>query len=71
MPTFVPEEKEVKEILEIPLEALVNKENQKNYRFQNKKLNISFDSPSYQVNGKVIWGATAMILSELLMILEV
>ena len=71
MPTFVPEEKEVKEILEIPLETLVNKENQKNYRFQNKKLNISFDSPSYQVNGKVIWGATAMILSELLMILEV
>ena len=71
MPAFVAEEKEVKEILEIPLEAFVNKENQKNHHFHNKKLNISFESPSYQINGKIIWGATAMILSELLTILEV
>lgn len=69
-PVFIPEEKEVKEILEIPLHELLNKNNQKAYLYQNKKLNVSFESPSYQVGGKIIWGATAMILSELLTILE-
>lgn len=69
-PSFIPEEKEVKEILEIPVHELINKDNQKIYLYENKNHNVSFESPSFQVNGKVIWGATAMILSELLTILE-
>jgi 8-oxo-dGTP pyrophosphatase MutT (NUDIX family) len=68
--SFTPEEKEVKEIIEIPVAQLVNKENQKSYLYENKKFKVSAESPSFQVDGKIIWGATAMILSELLTILE-
>jgi 8-oxo-dGTP pyrophosphatase MutT (NUDIX family) len=69
-PTFIKEEKEVKEILEIRVADLLDKTHQKKYLYENKKLNISFESPSYQINGHTIWGATAMILSELISIIE-
>jgi len=70
LPQFVPEEKEVKRIIELPVQQLLNPRNQQSYRYHNKRLNIEFDSPSYSVEGTTIWGATAMILSELLTILD-
>ena len=70
LPQFVPEEKEVKRIIELPVQQLLNPRNQQSYRYNNKRLNIEFDSPSYSVEGTTIWGATAMILSELLTILD-
>jgi len=70
LPQFVPEEKEVKRIIELPVQELLNPSNQQVYRYHNKGLNIDFDSPSYLVEGTTIWGATAMILSELLTILD-
>jgi 8-oxo-dGTP pyrophosphatase MutT (NUDIX family) len=70
LPQFVPEEKEVKRIIELPVQQLLNPRNQQSYRYHNKRLNIEFDSPSYLVEGTTIWGATAMILSELLTILD-
>ena len=69
-PRFVKEEKEVKEILEIRLQDFLNNAHKKKYLYKNEKLGISFDSPSYEINGKTIWGATAMILSELIDIIE-
>jgi 8-oxo-dGTP pyrophosphatase MutT (NUDIX family) len=70
IPNFIREEKEVKEILEIRVSDLLNKAHQQKYLYKNKKLNISFESPCYLINGKTIWGATAMILSELMSIIE-
>lgn len=70
VPRFIPEEKEVKRIIELPIQDLINPNNQQAYRYHNKRLNIEFESPSYLVGGNTIWGATAMILSELLTILE-
>ncbi|MCB9257256.1 MAG: CoA pyrophosphatase [Chitinophagales bacterium] len=67
---FIKEEREVKEILEFKVEDLLNKDNQKVFLYHNEKLNIQFESPSFQIEGKTIWGATAMIISELLSILE-
>ena len=69
-PNFIKEEKEVKEILEIRVSDLLDKKHQKKYLYHNEKLQLSFESPSYQINGHTIWGATAMILSELLSIIE-
>jgi 8-oxo-dGTP pyrophosphatase MutT (NUDIX family) len=70
LPNFVKEEKEVKEILEIRLQDFLNNAHKKKYLYKNEKLGISFESPSYDINGKTIWGATAMILSELIHIIE-
>lgn len=69
-PDFVKEEREVKEILEFKLQDLLNKDNQKVFLYHNEKLDIHFESPSFQIEEKTIWGATAMIISELLSILE-
>lgn len=70
LPEFIKEEKEVKEILEIRVQDFLNNAHKKNYLYKNEQLGISFESPSYQINGKTIWGATAMILSELIQIIE-
>lgn len=70
IPSFVPQESEVKEILEIRVKDLLAIENQKEFVYQNKEKGIQFSSPSFIMNGKTIWGATAMILSEFLTILE-
>lgn len=69
-PKFEKEEKEVKEILEFRLKDLIDERNQKEYIYENNALKIKFSSPSYQISQKVIWGATAMILSEFLSIIE-
>ncbi len=69
-PRFIKEEKEVKEILEFSIKDLLDERNQKAYVYENKKLDVQFTSPSYQINDKIIWGATAMILSEFLSIIE-
>lgn len=70
VPSFVPQESEVKEILEIKVTDLLNAENQQEFLYQNKERGIEFSSPSFVVKSKTIWGATAMILSEFLTILE-
>lgn len=69
-PLFVKEEAEVKEILEFKVVDLLNKINQKKYNYFNEKLQISFETPCFQIEDKIIWGATAMILSEFLNIIE-
>jgi 8-oxo-dGTP pyrophosphatase MutT (NUDIX family) len=70
VPRFIKEEKEVKEILEIRVQDFLNNAHKKKYLYKNEKLGISFESPSYVINGNTIWGATAMILSELISIIE-
>ena len=67
-PKFIPETKEVDLILEIPLVDLINHE-----QVLYKKLTTDYidelEVPCYIFNGKVVWGATAMILSELRILL--
>lgn len=65
-PTFIPQETEVKRVLEIPFSVLEDTDNVKlrEMKFGN---NITMrDVPYFDVDGLVIWGATAMMLSELL-----
>jgi 8-oxo-dGTP pyrophosphatase MutT (NUDIX family) len=67
-PVFKAEPTEVKEILEIKLQDLLNTSNCTSKEFQYGDL--SFLAPIYCPNEIIIWGATAMILSEFLEIVR-
>lgn len=62
-PKFIPDAKEVNEVVEVPFYAILDKSNH-----QNVSLDIrgaSVDVPAYMLSGHIVWGATAMMLSEL------
>jgi len=70
IPDFVPDADEVDELIESPLELLLNKENRK---FTSMEFANGFkmkDVPYYDVYGNVVWGATSMIISELISMIE-
>ena len=62
-PDFIPEHKEVAEIIEVRLSDLMNEQNVKTRRIK-IKLGFSFRVPCWEINGHIVWGATAMILAE-------
>ena len=69
-PEFIPQASEVKSILEVPLTLLQNPDT-----IQRKDLKISDkiilkNVPYYKVDNHVVWGATAMMLSEFLEVLK-
>lgn len=63
-PKFVPEESEVEAIIEVPLthfldeRVLIEKKVKTSYE-------LEIDVPAFKLNGYVVWGATAMMLSEI------
>ena len=63
-PIFIPQESEVEQILEVALQDLLSEES-----LITKKLSTSYaeeiEVPAFFLNGHVVWGATAMMLSEL------
>ena len=69
MPAFVRQEDEVEEILEIRLldilndEFLITKSVSTSYK-------VDVEVPAFNLNGHVVWGATAMMLSEIKDILK-
>jgi hypothetical protein len=69
-PDFLMDKKEVKSLIEAPLSHLLHPQTIKRKDFlvhQNRSLK---DVPYFDVEGKIIWGATAMILGELLFVLK-
>lgn len=68
-PDFLPEEKEVERIIQTTIRHLSSPE-----ILKQKSLNVSnsfrLDTPYFDIENEVVWGATAMILGELLQILE-
>jgi len=63
-PKFIPQEAEVKEILEIPLLELSKEDNKKKMDMAGGRNVILKNVPYYDFFGNVVWGATAMMLSE-------
>lgn len=61
---FIPDPKEVAKILKLDLEFLMDEEKvkEKEIRLQSGQ---SIRTPYYNIDGEIVWGATAMILSEL------
>ena len=68
-PVFMADPKEVARIVEIDLKDLLDS---KNFQMKKMKLRLGFNLkvPSYVIDGNIIWGATAMILSELVEIIR-
>ena len=62
-PIFVPDKKEVARIVELDMEKIMD---EKLIREKKIKLSngVSMLTPYFDLNGLVVWGATAMILSE-------
>jgi len=62
---FKPNPHEVNKIIEVSLNDLLNANNCTNSIF-----NKNIEAPCYNLNNKLVWGATAMILSEFSIILK-
>jgi 8-oxo-dGTP pyrophosphatase MutT (NUDIX family) len=67
-PLFAPDEREVAEVLEVPLAHLIDPTNYGAHWIQ--RGGISFLAPHIEFNGRLIWGATAILLAELLIVVE-
>lgn len=63
IPKFVKEEKEVKEILEIPISSVLDSNNIKTTVVKLGN-GMKLSTPYFDLNEKIVWGATAAILSE-------
>jgi 8-oxo-dGTP pyrophosphatase MutT (NUDIX family) len=69
-PELKRQESEIEEILELPLSSFGSPSSLLETRIQLSPNVILNHVPSYQVNGHTIWGATAMIMSEFLDIIN-
>jgi 8-oxo-dGTP pyrophosphatase MutT (NUDIX family) len=67
---FIPDPKEVQSVIEIGIDEFSDEKSVAEMDFFAKALNSELKAPCYNVNNVVVWGATAMILSELIDVLE-
>ncbi|MEW5902014.1 MAG: CoA pyrophosphatase [Acidobacteriota bacterium] len=63
-PGFLPSSREVAEIIEVPVDHLMNAKNVRREVWQIRGADVSV--PFYVFRGHKVWGATAMVLAELL-----
>ncbi|RLD28112.1 MAG: coenzyme A pyrophosphatase [Bacteroidetes bacterium] len=63
-PTFKKQDDEVEEIIEILLYHFINDDNVISTPVETS-YNINVEVPAYKLNGHIVWGATAMMLSEI------
>jgi 8-oxo-dGTP pyrophosphatase MutT (NUDIX family) len=63
-PEWIPSSDEVEELLEIPLRTFLDPALKERRRIEIAQ-RITIDAPCYIINGHVLWGATAMMFSEL------
>jgi 8-oxo-dGTP pyrophosphatase MutT (NUDIX family) len=63
-PNWVPDKHEVDEVLEFPISILFDPAFKDRKRILIGK-NMFIDAPCYIIHGQILWGATAMIFSEL------
>ena len=68
-PNFTPQISEIDSIFEVSLKSILNSENQKK-SIVKTSYGPSISVPSFVFDGHVIWGATAMILIEIITLLE-
>ncbi len=68
-PDFVLQEEEVAKVIEVSIEQLLN-ENSVTKRNLSTSYAENIEVPSFELNGYVVWGATAMMLSELKVLLK-
>lgn len=70
MQAFIPDEREVSEIITYPIKNLLEPSILKSTTIRhNDKIRLK-NIPYFDIQNKVVWGATAIILSELRMMLH-
>jgi 8-oxo-dGTP pyrophosphatase MutT (NUDIX family) len=69
-PVFRPDPLEVAQVLELPLALLLDPDIQKVEYWSDSRFDSPRRVPFFDIRGEVVWGATAMILSELVALLE-
>lgn len=69
-PVYTPDSREVQEIIEVELDYFYREDIVRWKDFPAHNSSQSTRAPYFDVNGTIIWGATAMMLSELLDILR-
>jgi len=62
-PQFIPDPSEVAELLEVPVHDFLNPANEVEATIDRGN-GMSFVVPSFQIMGRTLWGATAMMMSE-------
>ncbi|HZV69076.1 MAG TPA: CoA pyrophosphatase [Saprospiraceae bacterium] len=70
VPDLIRQETEIEEILELPLSAFLDISSVEETRIQISSGIILNHVPCFQVQGHIIWGATAMIMSEFLEVIR-
>lgn len=68
-PEFIPEAKEVSRVIQTELPLLFSPEIKKR-KILTLGPNLNLDTPYFEIDGEIVWGATAMILSELIQVLQ-
>ncbi len=68
-PNFNPQISEVESIIEVSLKAIVNVKHQIKTKV-NTSYGLSVSVPAFNFNGHIVWGATAMILMEIIFLLN-
>ena len=69
-PNFEPQPSEVENILEVPFEHFYQKKNIRKMDMTIRGDLILREVPYFDIQGKVLWGATAMMISELLAVVS-
>lgn len=70
IPTFIAQETEVAEVVEVNLEKLIAPETLKYKSMQYSKSFTVKDVPYFDVSNKTVWGATAMMLNEFIEVIN-
>lgn len=63
-PVFTKQDDEVEAIIELQLQQLFHAENETSQRVMTS-LDMEVEVPAFKLNGHLVWGATAMMLSEI------
>lgn len=69
-PTFIPQITEVAEVVEVPLKTLIAPQTLKYKSMHYTETYKVDDVPYFDVNNKTVWGATGMMLSEFVAIIN-
>lgn len=68
-PDFVTDPREVDELLEVPFEWFLERERLKE-KVIRSKAGFNLNAPYFDVHGRVLWGATAMMISEIVTLVK-
>jgi hypothetical protein len=68
-PVLTKDEREVEKIIEVPITYFLD-ESIKGRKTITPREFVSFETPYYDVEGHTVWGATAMMLSEMMEVIK-